>query len=265
MANVILFRSHIADQPGSIVLKGIPLGVLSLAAYLEDRRGDDVKIVDLNLEPELTGHIKGIIESFAPDIVGISSYSVSSSFTHEIASRVKDFDSGIPVVVGGPYASASPRRVMSDPNVNYVVVGEGEKALTALLDAIERQDAPLGIPGIVWRGSDEEIICDHSMWPVEDLDSLPFVAYHKIDLNKYFRAPSQTYWIYHKRRVPILTTRGCPYECAYCFHIHGESFRHQRASIFRRLFQLRPGDRHRDIGSDRTKRAEDQDLFPQRT
>ncbi len=55
---------------------------------------------------------------------------------------------------------------------------------------------------------------------ITDLDSLPFPAYELIDMDIYMK---NTVWGFNKRSINIITSRGCPYNCTYCYHIFGRS------------------------------------------
>ncbi|MFC1889330.1 B12-binding domain-containing radical SAM protein [Thermodesulfobacteriota bacterium] len=227
MAKILFIRPPIDNQPGQLVLRGVPLGPLALGAWLRIHRGDDIRLLDYNLKPGRMIDFPKNLREFEPDVVGFSSYSISGPHVHRMSRQAKEYNPDCEVVVGGPYGRASPMHILGDENVDHVVVGDAEFAFTRLLDQLDRGESISGIPGVACCDDEGRPAWNGEVWDIEDLDQLPILAYDLVDLNEYFNAPAQTYWISHKRRVPILTTRGCPYLCSYCFHMHGTNFRRQ--------------------------------------
>lgn len=229
MTKILIIRPPIDDQPGQLILRGVPLGPLALAAWLREKRGDEVGVLDYNLKRKEMVNFPKHIRQFDPDVVGFSSYSISGPYVHQMARQAKEFNPKCEVVVGGPYGRSSPFHIMKDPHIDHVVIGDAEFPFSKMLDRLDQGRPVDDIPGVVFRDESGNGHWDGRVWDLEDLDPLPVLAYDLVDLDEYFNAPSQTYWISHKRRIPILTTRGCPYRCGYCFHMHGTNFRRQSA------------------------------------
>ncbi len=113
----------------------------------------------------------------------------------------------VPVVMGGVHVTAVPERVMQEPAVDYAVVGEGEGALLELADALEAGAPVDGIQNL-WSRRGGRVV-GNPVRPLEqDLDALPFPdkqLFHE-------QLP------YLRRDHVIMTSRGCPHRCAYCFN-----------------------------------------------
>ena len=134
-----------------------------------------------------------------PDMVGISSmYTSYHHDAHNVAKLVKKFKKGLPVVMGGSHTSTFPEEVMKDRNVDYIVIGEGERAILEVLKQPKKRI--------------------HKEPFISDLDSIPFpdwdISQGDLDVikeenrvNKYLMRPPVGY---------ILTSRGCPNECYFC-------------------------------------------------
>ncbi|KUK29703.1 TIGR04013 family B12-binding domain/radical SAM domain-containing protein [Methermicoccus shengliensis] len=109
-------------------------------------------------------------------------------------------------VAGGPHASARPREALE--HFDYVVVGEGEKALPLLLDAIERGCEPEGVEGVAY-------VREGRMHHTPQRSTVCLDEYPPFD----------------SRRLcgPIEITRGCPHACAYCQtpRLFGHTVRHR--------------------------------------
>jgi radical SAM superfamily enzyme YgiQ (UPF0313 family) len=221
-----------------------PIGLAYLAASLKSH-GHEVEILDCQTErrksilipPELsylkdfypfndrspfklyTGYyhfgmgweeIKKKIEDSKADVFGIS-----SSFTPyhgealEIARIIKEWDPKKTVVMGGAHVSCDPEGVLKSPFIDYVILGEGEIRFSLLLEQVEKgnQEKIGEIDGVGYQ-ADGPIRINPLKTFIQDLDSLPNPARELLDLDRYR--------IKKKRSTMIITSRGCPHECAYC-------------------------------------------------
>ncbi|MFC1889465.1 B12-binding domain-containing radical SAM protein [Thermodesulfobacteriota bacterium] len=227
MARVLIVRPPIDKQPGQLVLSGIPLGSLALASWLRMERGDDVRVLDYHLDSNRLDQFSEHIREFDPDVLGFSAYSIQGPLVHSLVEHVKTVRPHCTVVVGGPYARASQLHILDNCSADYVVVGDGERPFQELIDRIESGESVDGTAGIAYRDKAGNARWDGRLGENQDLDELPLPAYDTVDMEAYFNRRTTTYWEAHQRRVPILTTRGCVFQCAYCFHMYGSNFRRQ--------------------------------------
>ncbi|MCX5886438.1 MAG: cobalamin-dependent protein, partial [Proteobacteria bacterium] len=155
------------------------------------------------------------------DVLGIS-----SSFTpyHEealhVAQLIKEWDGRKITIMGGAHPSCDPEGVLKSPFVDYVIMGEGEIRLPALLKEIAkgRIEGIEKLDGVGYR-TNGKIKVNKLRTFIQDLDSLPNPARELL-------GPDQ-YRIRRKRSTMIITSRGCPHGCAYCSShlVMGSSFR----------------------------------------
>ena len=187
-----------------------PLGLLYVAAYAE-AGGRTVHVMDVNAEVLHFEDIEQFVRDHRPSWVGITSVTAQIGNTLRVAGIVKRVSPESGVVVGGVHATALPDEVLSDPNVDYVIRGEGEKPFYALVDG-----QPLeSIGGLSYRNGNpfQSIVHNPPAEPVADLDSLPAPAYHLIKFHLYKPAAGAC------RRLPAVNmtmTRGCPGRCTFC-------------------------------------------------
>ena len=198
-----------------------PLGLAYLAAVLE-RDGHQVRIFDFSLEPDtpLEDDV-GRVCAFDPHIVGITAMTSVYHSALETATLLKAY-LGRPIVVGGPHPTVYPNRVLAEsPVIDYVVRGEGEETTRELAQALDRNSRDLGrINGLTYRLRGE-IISNPDRALIGDLDALPFPARHLFDLKRYGLCTPEG-----QPMVTILSSRGCPYNCSYCFKgIVGRTYR----------------------------------------
>lgn len=208
-----------------------PLGLGYLAAVLE-RVGHEVLIFDLGLEPHTSLEQQaGRIAAWAPELVGVTAMTNNYHSAEDTIRLLKD-RLKCQVVVGGPHATVFPEKVVSDVHVDYVVCGEGEETLLELAQALCEADGArpdderlAAIQGLCFlpQGQDgsRSARCNPARALIKDLDSLPFPARHLFELSRYPLFSSDG-----EPMVTLLSSRGCPYNCSYCFKgIVGRTYR----------------------------------------
>ncbi len=150
------------------------------------------------------------IRAFRPDVVGLSAIFTSVALvSHEICRRTKALDPRIVTMMGGTHPSGQQRETLADPAIDYVVWGEGEHALPALVDALARGERRPTIPGVCFRGEDGTPVL-HPPGFIEDIDTIPFPAFDLLPMERYFNTAAEG------RIVKMITSRGCTYNCSFC-------------------------------------------------
>lgn len=182
------------------------LGIAYIASALE-KAGQAVKILDalvLNLDK---GAINRTINEFKPDLVGIT-IMTSVLFEALESARIAK-ESGAITVLGGPQLSIYPRETLSYPYIDYGINGEGEFVILELIHALEKRIPPDNIKGLIYKKNGDVYINESAI--VENIDSLPFPAYHLLPMERYNSI------IGISPVCTMVSTRGCPYKCHFCF------------------------------------------------
>jgi anaerobic magnesium-protoporphyrin IX monomethyl ester cyclase len=184
-----------------------PLGLLYVAAYAE-REGHRVAVRDLAVRKGKEEIVfKGV------DIVGISTDTTRHRQALQLARRAKA--NGCTVVMGGPHPGYVDQDILSTRQVDFIVHGEGEVTFSELATALEKKDGPFdSVEGISFLSNGRAVRTPPRPF-VEDLNSLPLPARHLIDMNDYRKTK------FGGRDItPLITSRGCPYQCAFCASSH---------------------------------------------
>lgn len=173
-----------------------PIGLLYVASYLE-KHGISVRVLD----PQSEGKEEYSSES---RYTGITCMSNQFRKTKEIARRVKEANPDTTVVVGGVHPTVATEEVQLDPNIDVVVVGEGEKAMLSIV-----------------RNNVKEGVVHGEQ--VGNLDDIPFPARHLVNMNWYTKRDSivVTKWC---KATSVITSRGCPFQCCFCINSKYEMF-----------------------------------------
>src|SRR3972149_1162696 len=190
-----------------------PLGLAYIAAVLE-KEGFEVEILDNYMLKKPIEDVKLQVKKLNPEIVGIGCSSNTYQRCEENAKAVKQVLPSCKVVVGGPHPSFMPESMLQHPEIDYVVMGEGKRAMLELAINIRKRasdSAFASIPGIAYNHEGKTVKNAQSF--IKDLDQLPFPARHLLPMHLYFRA------IDYLDVEPVTTMtvlRGCPYNCNWC-------------------------------------------------
>jgi magnesium-protoporphyrin IX monomethyl ester (oxidative) cyclase len=207
-----------------------PLGLAYIGAVLE-KEGYEVEILDavaLNWRNprQVNGmshlgqswhEVETSIERSKPDVVGLSCLFTSQSHNaHKVAELTKAYDTEVPVVMGGAHPSVLPQKVLEDPNVDYVVVGEGEATMLEFLNKWSNGASLNDIEGLAYKEGKEVRLKPRKDF-IKDLDVLPFPARHLLPMEEYFKAmQSHLVTLMRRRFTSMITSRGCPFNCVFC-------------------------------------------------
>lgn len=186
--------------------------------------------------------IEDLIRNFNPDMVGVSNlFSRQYNNAHKIYEIVKNVSPDIITVAGGAHPSALPFLVMQDKNVDFVIIGEGEKTIQDLIEHLENKKPIEDLDGIAFRRDNKPIVISKKYF-IENLDSLPFPARHLLNMNKYFGLESSHGRRRHKKFSPLITSRGCPAKCIFCSAhcVWGRQYRSRSIdNIIKEMYQLK--------------------------
>jgi anaerobic magnesium-protoporphyrin IX monomethyl ester cyclase len=204
-----------AESDGRIrVMAFPPLGIQTLAPVLR-KAGHRVRMFD-TCHPRMRAEdIAQAARQDRPDVIALSFLSVTAyPAVKALARHVKEANPGIPIVVGGAFASINSERILSDcPYVDHVGVGEGEELL---LDYLAHLDALEAVAGLTWRdrggvvkNAPRPLIRDLDQFPYPDRTSLPIDYIESLPLD----VPAV---LSLDKFCTMQTSRGCPYSCVYC-------------------------------------------------
>jgi radical SAM superfamily enzyme YgiQ (UPF0313 family) len=171
---------------------------------------DKVMAIGLRSE-EIVERIPG-----TTDVIGVSCmFSQDWPEIRRLIRMVRKRFPSVPIVAGGEHITAtSDFTLQSTPEVDVCVVGEGEETIVELAAAIERREAFDAISGLILRGSDG-VRSTGPRTRIRNLDDLPWPAWDLVPLDNYLNN-GLGYGVNRGRSMPMIATRGCPYECTFC-------------------------------------------------
>lgn len=210
-------------DPPELFLRGLghtrqvqPLGLAYVGAAVADLAEVRFLLPDTRawVGDDPWAELVATIVAEAPDLIGLTAVTATFPAAAELAQRVRAVLPDVPIVLGGVHASTLPAQSLEQaPAIDWLVVGEGEQTLRALVLALDaagtgRQLAGLAtIDGLWWRDADGRVQRGTPRAVTRDVDTL--------------RPPLRTGLVWSDDVQPafyqaIITQRGCPYHCIYC-------------------------------------------------
>ncbi len=202
---MILLIQPISKESGK--LNYPPFGLMSVAARPVSK-GESVKILDENILGR--EKIKSEIRRSRLSIVGFTTFTGPMlKDALELSWYVKKKTDAL-VVLGGVHASTLPYQTLKKDCVDIVVVGEGDNVF---YEVIKNRDNLDKVKGIIYKNHTGEIIENEPSGLIPDLAGLPATPWHLIEVEKYY-----VRWAGVDRTIPLITSRGCLYNCIFCYN-----------------------------------------------
>ena len=185
-----------------------PVGLCYTAAYLESK-GVKCSIIDARVLKINEWEVVRQIKEKDPDLVGISFNVATLTEAETISKACKTY--GKRVIMGGPLPTENLKMLLERSKADCIVRGEGELVTWEIIQAFNSKKPLKEVNGLTILDENGEVINTPEAERIEDLDSLPFPAYHLVPDLGLYRNRSRKHPI-----APLVTHRGCPYGCTFC-------------------------------------------------
>lgn len=246
-ANVGTVKLGNSDRPFGSVITDIPLGIISLSAYLKKNLAVETMAIDFNVqllrEPEFgfddfSAYFQNHLQStkyreFCPTVVAISAqFSPSYHSVIDLAEVSRNLFPDAMILAGGNLVTAMYRELFSDTGcIDAICFGEGELPLVELLTASDRREVMARHASWITR---EKALAPGNPFQhcfIENLDEIPFLDYDILDLDGYRLNPTLSRYSVGAEAdhaISIMTSRGCPFKCTFCasHQAHGRRMRY---------------------------------------
>lgn len=205
-----------------------PIGIAYIAAACR-KAGHEVRLVDAHGEglshyfPFKNMRLRGlpfaeIIARIPKDseIIGFGlMFSAAWPVVRDLIQEVRNHFPNAKLILGGEHGTGAPKLSLEQSPLDFVVMGEGEEVIVNLLNAISKKENPENLPGIAFRNSKNEIVINKRHNRIANIDDIPWPAWDLVDLETYIRV-NQPHGAAQGRFIPMLATRGCPFQCTFC-------------------------------------------------
>lgn len=197
------------------------LGIGYMAAVLE-QNNIDVDVLDASALDLSYDEVGDEILKRNPDIVSITALTPTMGVALDSADKIKQVKPDTVVVLGGYHPTFEYESVLAEESVDVVVRGEGEYTFLELVQTIEKGGDLKDVKGLAFHDkTDGSVYLTPERPIIENLDELPFPAFHLFPMEKYRILNIST------NIATIITTRGCPMQCSFCSSaaLHGNKLR----------------------------------------
>jgi len=206
------------DEP-----RNFPTGIGLLAAYAI-REGFEVDVLDLNgLRPTRDEALE-LIKRYDTNIYGMGGLITTYGYTKWLAGEIRKINPDAVIIAGGSVASPVPHVILNKTEVDIACIGEGEQMLVDLIRAV-RANTPFDtIKGIAFL-RDGGLVKTPERPFFADINTLPLPAWELFPMDVYMANPV----VGVGRDMDLVTSRGCPYGCVYCYRLFGRKYRFRSA------------------------------------
>ncbi len=202
---IILIQINYSEDHSEKIL---PMGILSVGSALK-RHGFEVELINIT-EKEIDKTVTEVIAK-NPLLVALSVMTGrQTKHSAEFSKKIKEHSS-VKVLWGGIHPSLLPEQCLAENYIDYVVVGEGEETIIELTRQLQNQESLAGVLGLGYKDEagahlnpERPLIKNLDEWSL-DFSLLPMDKYvYKLDR--------------YKRVIAYKASRGCPFNCAFCYN-----------------------------------------------
>ncbi|MDD3845750.1 MAG: radical SAM protein [Syntrophorhabdaceae bacterium] len=215
-----------------------PLGLAYVSAALK-KDGYAVDVINLNhhggpVSEVLTQSLKDRSHGYFLT-GGLSAHYRSIK---EIIDSVRDIDPAGKVIVGGGVVTASPHIMYDYLKPDYMVLGEGEITIVELIRTLDNGCYDCrGVNGVGYRINGGPLVLTEPRGPILDLEQCAWPDVEGFDIQTYLsrQGPNDSLYLYvndEPRFYPIISSRGCPFSCTFCYHPLGQRYRSRPVDDF---------------------------------
>jgi len=192
---------------------------LAYATAVLEQEGFSAKLYDFPAFGWSKQNLVELVAKEKPDVVVLDSTTPSIYSDIDCARKIKDI-CGAFIIMVGPHVSACAQEtlVLAKGAVDVVCIGEYDYTVS---DVVRAKDNLVDVKGIAYY-RDAHVFMTEPRPLIEDLDSLPFPAWHHLDLMRYFDGGKLYPYI------DVISGRGCPNQCTFCLWpqvMHGLRYR----------------------------------------
>ncbi len=204
--------------------RNFPTGIGILAAVLRNA-GFRVGMIDVNgLRLSENEVLEKLVEYNAP-VIGIGGLITTYGWVKSIMPRIRQTLPGVKIVMGGSLAVSIAETALRKLKPDVVVMGEGERTIVELLSALKTNRDLSPIKGLAYL-CDNEIHYTPPRELIANLDELPYPAWDRFPMDVYLTNPV----VGVGKDIDIISSRGCPFGCRYCYHFFGRRYRARSAA-----------------------------------
>ncbi|MDM7993360.1 MAG: radical SAM protein [Candidatus Fermentibacter sp.] len=202
--------------------KYFPFGLAYVAASLRNA-GHDVTVVDMEGSDLSVDAAVAQVTAVKPGMIGIGGMVTRFRYARELGRRLREALPDAFLIAGNSGATTLPGIYLESCRLDAAVRGEGETTAVELARAVESGGEWREIPGLAFLSPEGKTVLSPEREHAGDLDALPWPAWELFPIESYIHS------LDHRgkptRHMEVVASRGCPFECVYCYRIYGRRVR----------------------------------------
>ncbi len=216
-----------------------PLGLCYISAILK-KEGYDVDCLNTNHKTGTLDEIMKLeLRKKNYDVVATGGIWFCYKAIKEIVDATRTHSPTSAIIVGGNIVTSDVSLAMNNLKPDVGIIGEGEEIIVELLKCIEENGTHYGVKGITFFSGDELVVTEQRV-PMNDINTLPYPDLDGFEYGKYIDEMFTTQFYYNNfldypRSYSILGSRGCPFNCTFCYH----SFKHRLRNVDSMIEELK--------------------------
>ncbi len=209
-----------------------PMAFAYLGAIAK-QKGFKVIVENLNAQYSKTTveDVIKLIKEEKPMVVGVTIFTNYAKDSYELIKKIKPYCNLL--IAGGPHVTIYPEEVI-EKGVDIAVIGEAENSFPSLLKILYLKKDLKMVNGIVYKDRNNKIIRTKPQKPI-NLDEILLPDKEIFRKEDYVKVKEEI-----NNFGGVLTSRGCPGRCTYCYHsLFGREFRYRSAkNVFEEVLYL---------------------------
>jgi radical SAM superfamily enzyme YgiQ (UPF0313 family) len=204
-----------------------PLGLAYISSTMK-KAGHDVDCLNTNhLAGTVQTLIKEQLDKKQYDVVATGHTGIGLAVVEKIVHAAREHHSNPKIIVGGCLITSEKELMLDALSPDVEVISEGEDTIVELLDALEKKKSLHNIDGIGFKEKGKRIFTKPRQ-PIMNLDSISLPDFESFGFREYLdnMSSENLYGEFdYPRTYPLLASRGCPYQCTFCYHSIGSRYR----------------------------------------
>jgi len=194
-----------------------PLSLGYLSSSLKNNGYTDIVLVDASLDKKIPQEVNRFLKKENPDIIGIQVYTGSQNWVKELLVLLKSEKIHSRVIVGGPHISGLGELSLDYLGADFGILGEGEQSIVSFAQSLENKSDFDEVDGLIFKQKGKWKTARNLFGFIDNINNIPFPDWDLLNPEKYFNyMESVSLPLKGKKPTPILTSRGCPYQCTFC-------------------------------------------------
>lgn len=195
-----------------------PIGLAYIASACRNA-GHEVEIYNQDVYHWPESHLTNLLNSTKYDVIGVSVVGGYYQYRKllKISEAINKAKNRPFYIIGGHGPAPEPEYFLKKTQADALVIGEGEITIVELLDALQTGKSLLDVKGIAFM-ENQTCIRTQERELIDNIDEIAYPAWDLFPINHYALLRPVRMENRH-RCMPVLSGRGCPFKCNFCFRM----------------------------------------------